>query len=237
MAGVVGNSVLSREVTRERAIGLLEMSLAPETGAGIKVGETGAWLLAHASLLCQEGGEEATQSRLIAAYFALIACRHKQVFGMAAAKDMEGLVVICRHLARIYAEVGEETAEQLPPAAWADPKPSWKALQLGVVGAASEATAALRTEAGLAEAKECMNLGIVLLEMGAQMALHDDDEVGARENWAAITIAEFPLAEFDPMRVVPLMYFKGMAETLNEIAGAYALGKDFEWAFTDGAGT
>jgi hypothetical protein len=142
---------------------------------------------------------------------------------------------MCRQLARIYATVGEEVEGKLPPETWADPRPSWKALELGVVGAASAASAALRYEGGVSEAQECMELAMALLEMGAQMALWEEDFPSAWENWAAIAMSELTLKDFDPMRVVPLSQFKSMAQTLEAIAGAYTLGKGFDWAFSNEA--
>lgn len=225
-------STQSRPLAREKMLGLLELSLAPESDTGNKVGEAAAWLLGHAGAMFQTLGEMEKRHRVCAASHALIACRHKVVFGMAKEQDLSGIVLLCTQLARIYGTIGEEVEGKLPPVEWTDPLPSWKALELGVVGAASEAAAAMRSEGGASEAQECLELGIVLLEMGAQMALRDGDEESALENWAAVSMIEVSAPDFDPMRLVPLAHFKAMARTLEQIASAYALGKDFDWAFS-----
>ena len=143
-AVMVSRSGQSREQAREKALDLLEMTLAPGNNTGKRVGEAAAWLLAHAGILFEEMGEEANWGRLSTASHALIACRHKVVFGMAAEQDMSGIVFLCQQLAHLYAAVGEETEEKLLGPEWADPRPSWKALEMGVVGAVAAVGAALR---------------------------------------------------------------------------------------------
>ena len=222
---------VSRELVREKMLDLLDASLEEGQGTGGRVGEAGGWLLVHGSVLAQKQDDEFNWLRLSAAGHALISCRRKAAFAMAADHDLSGVAHLCSQLALIYAAMGEEVDGRLLPPECADPILSWRALELAVVGAASEASAALRHNGDKGEAQECRDLGVVLLELGAQMALREGDAKAAHENWAAIAVLEFALPDFDPMRVVPLMHLAALANTLNEIASAYTLGKDFEWAF------
>jgi len=229
---MVLKSDISREEARSKVLDLLELPLGEGRATGSRVGEAGAWLLAHSGILFGERDDDFNWNRLSAVSHVLIACRHKSVFAMAAETDLSGIAWLCTQLAKIYLPVAEEIEDRLPPPEWADPLLSWRALETAVVGAASEASAGLRHGGGASEAQECLELGVVLLELGAHMALRDGDVVVAREIWAGIALLEFPLGDdFDPMRVVPLAHFKGLAATLGEIASAYTLGKDFHWAF------
>jgi hypothetical protein len=191
----------------------------------------GAWLLGHAGILAQEHHDDFNSTRLASASHVVIACRQKAAFSLAANIDMGGVVFLCQTLERMYAEAGSEYADRLLPPEWADPLPSWKALEMGVVGAASEASTVLRHGGSPGEMQECLDLGIVLLEMGAHMAWREGDKAVACENWAGILIIELHRDDFDMMRVVPLAQFLPMATTFNKIASAFRLAKDFGWAF------